>query len=392
MLEIQEYPDLREDESQPPKRPYDVTAHTFPLVMHVEAHQIDEEFEAELEAVEEVTVPEGKITGEGKPFYAFTPEWNASFKAANRLLKAGAEVFRACWPLVAGGARLPPGAFVVKGSSEVEASMEGIAENLGLCFYGLDEMPEDAFRLRAPKVGLYRAWSSMADEGWTRFVLENFGFGFETLTPQDVRQGGLSERFDVLVFADYPRELIVDGASSLMRRYGVEVKYPSRYLAGLGSQGVGEVLKFLGDGGIVIAVNDACDFAIKDLSAPAVNALEEKPPADFYIPGSILRALFDTAHPVGYGLSREEAVFFLRGPAFDIKEGEMVAVYPEANSLLSGWILGEKHLLGRTAVADVPMGNGRAILIGFPPIFRSQTHGTFKVLFNSLMYAASEIY
>ncbi len=70
----------------------------------------------------------------------------------------------------------------------------------------------------------------------------------------------------------------------------------------------------------------------------------------------------------------------------------MVAVYPEANPLLSGWILGEKHLLGKTAVADVPMGNGRAILIGFPPIFRSQTHGTFKVLFNSLLYAASEIY
>ncbi|MCW3978178.1 MAG: M14 family metallopeptidase [Candidatus Bathyarchaeota archaeon] len=392
MLEIQEYPDLREDESQPPKRPYDVTAHTFPLIMHVEAHQIDEEFEAELEAVEEVTIPGGTITGEGKPFYAFTPEWNASFKAANRLLKAGAEVFRACWPLVAGGERLPPGAFLVKGSSEVAASMKEISGDLGLCFHGLDEMPEDAFTMRAPRVGVYRAWSSMADEGWTRFVLENFGFGFEALTPQDVRQGGLSERFDVLVFADYPRELIVDGASSLMRRYGAEVKYPSRYLAGLGKQGIGEVLKFLRDGGTVIAVNEACDFAIKDLSAPAVNALEEKPPADFYIPGSILRALFDTAHPVGYGLSREEAVFFLRGPAFDVKEGEMVAVYPEANSLLSGWILGEKHLLGRTAVADVPMGNGRAILIGVPPIFRSQTHGTFKVLFNSLLYAASEIY
>ena len=175
-----------------------------------------------------------------------------------------------------------------------------------------------------------------------------------------------------------------------MRRYGMDVKYPSKYLAGIGSQGVGEVLKFLGSGGTVVTVNDACDFAIKDLSAPAVNVLEGKPSSDFYIPGSILRALFDTTHPVGYGLSREEALFFLRSPAFDLKEGEMVAVYPEANSLLSGWVLGEELLLGKTAVADVPMGNGRAVLIGVPPIFRSQTHGTFKVLFNSLLYAVAE--
>jgi hypothetical protein len=89
-------------------------------------------------------------------------------------------------------------------------------------------------------------------------------------------------------------------------------------------------------------------------------------------------------------MSREEAIFFIRSKAFDVKWGEAVAVYPEANSLLSGWILGEKELLGKTAVADLPMGNGRAVLIGFPPIFRSQVHGTFKVLFNSLLYSTLE--
>ena len=81
---------------------------------------------------------------------------------------------------------------------------------------------------------------------------------------------------------------------------------------------------------------------------------------------------------------------FLRSPAFEVKEGYSVASYPEANSLLSGWVLGEEHLLGRTAVAELPMGEGMAILIGVQPIFRSQTHGTFKVLFNSILYAVVE--
>ena len=391
LLEIQRYPDLREDPSMPPKRPYDVTAHTLPLLMHVEVHQIDERFDAKLEPVERVTLPEGEVVGEGKPYYIFTPEWNASFKAVNRLLQAGVEVYRTYDYLEVGDIGFPPGAFLLEGVEKNLDPVREIAKSLGISFYGIEEKPDISFKVKTPRIGIYRAWSSIADEGWTRFVLENFNFPFETLTPQDVRRGGLSERFDVLLFPDYPRDLIVKGMAGFPRWAEIAARYPKKYRIGIGRQGVGEILKFLRDGGTVVAVNNACEFAIKDLSAPAVNVIEGKPPTEFYIPGSILRALFDTTHPIGYGLDREEAVFFLRSPVFDVKQGESVAVYPEANPLLSGWSLGEKYLLGKTVVAELPMGDGTAILIGFPPIFRSQVHGTFKVLFNSLLYAAGEI-
>jgi len=390
MLEIQEYPDLRDDPTQAPIRPYDVTAHTLPLIMHVEAHQIDEKFNAKLKHIEKVSLPEGKVHGENKPFYVFTSEWNVSFKAMNRLIDEGAQVYRLYDSLEVGDKIFPQGTFLVEGSKKILASLKELSKSLALDFHGIDEKPENVFKINKPKVGIYKAWSSLADEGWTRFVFENFGFSFEILTPQDIRQGGLS-RFDALVFADYPRELIVNGMAAAARMGFGMARYPAKYRVGIGKQGVGEVLKFLGSGGTVVTVNDACNFAIKDLSAPAINVVEQKPPSEFYIPGSILRAIFDTTCPIAYGLDREEAIFFEGGPVFDVKLGESVAVYPETNSLLSGWILGEKLLVGKTALAELPMGEGTAILIGFSPLFRSQAHSTFKVLFNSLLYASGEI-
>ena len=388
LLEKQTYPDLRDDPSQPPKRPYDVTAHTMPLTMHVSAYEVSEKFDADLEDVDKVVLPSGDIYGEGG-YYAWTCEWNISFKVANILLKKGLELYRSCEPIFFEDENLSAGAFLAKCGIE---DIKTLAEEYGISFYGVNKLPDIALKLKKPRIGIYRAWSSSADEGWTRFVLENYDFEFNTLSPQDVRQGGLDDKYDVIIFPDYARSYIVDGMEAPDARFSRKEKYPKKYRVGIGKQGIDNVLSYVNSGGTIVAVNNACNFAIKDLSVPAVNVREDLKPQDFYIPGSILRLIFDETHPLAYGLSRDEAFLYRNGPFFDVKWGESIAVFPEANPILSGWILGEKYLQGKTAVADLPIGDGRAILIGFQPIFRSQTYGTFKVLFNSLFYPVEESY
>jgi glutamine amidotransferase-like uncharacterized protein len=63
----------------------------------------------------------------------------------------------------------------------------------------------------------------------------------------------------------------------------------------------------------------------------------------------------------------------------------IVARYPESNLLLSGWMLGERVIEGRAAVVDARVDKGRVVLLGFRTEHRGQTHGTYKLLFNSLM-------
>ena len=71
-------------------------------------------------------------------------------------------------------------------------------------------------------------------------------------------------------------------------------------------------------------------------------------------------------------------------PSADNDKYEIVASYPDRDILESGWLIGEKNLRKRTAMVVAKIGNGKIILIGFRPQHRAQTHGTYKLLFNSL--------
>jgi hypothetical protein len=223
------------------------------------------------------------------------------------------------------------------------------------------------------------------DEGWTRFIFENYDFSFTSLVDRDVRAGNLRSKYDVIVI---PGEL---NETQIIQGHRQETM-PAEYASGIGDAGVQSLREFVNEGGTLVTMDEATVFAQKQFALPVKNTLEGVRPQDFYVPGSLLKVVLDTDSPIAYGMPRETAVFFRQNAAFDVSgNAKQVGSYPLTNPLMSGWILGEEKLHGKTAVVDVPVGRGRVILLSIRPQFRAQVRGTYKLLFNSLFYGPATL-
>jgi len=64
---------------------------------------------------------------------------------------------------------------------------------------------------------------------------------------------------------------------------------------------------------------------------------------------------------------------------------EAEPMFHEGKNVTSGWLLGEDHITGKTALIDAKSGSGHIILFGMRPQYRAQSYLTFKLLFNALV-------
>jgi hypothetical protein len=378
LLERQRYPDLREYGSDAPRRPYDVTAHTLPLLLGVEVDAVPEPFTAELEPVEEPRAAPGRVEGEGGSFAL--GHASGDLVALGRLLERGAAVRWALEPFHDADRSFPAGTLLVPASAR--PLLASLASQLGLVARAVRAEPR-ALRLRRPRVGLYRSWVPSMDEGWTRFVFEKeMGVACRELSDREVRAGGLGESFDAIVLPDQAPSALLNGHPP--------GSMPEEYTGGIGAEGVKALRAFVESGGTLVALDSATGFAIDELALPVRNVLAGVPPAAFFCPGSILEARADATHPLAHGLPERTPVWFEGSPAFEVERGAVVLRYEDDDPLLSGWLLGGARLKGRAALAEVPLGRGRVVLFGFRPQYRAQSRVTYPALLNALYLSAAE--
>ncbi len=389
MMEKQKYPP-RFSSSGEAEPPYDVAGWTLPLQMGVKSVVLERPIVGDLEPVETVEAPRGGIDGdvEAAKCFAMANQANDDFRVLNALLKAGVDVRVVFQSFMVGEKPIQEGTVLIPADPKARQVLEGAlkecssrarAEGSDLLAAGNDKI----FPLGVARVAVYQPWVPSMDEGWTRLVLEKFGFAYQTVHDADLRAGGLKNRFDVLLIPSMDPKTIREG-------YGPNESDPL-YTGGLGPEGTKAVADFVRAGGTLVCLEDSCPFAIDELKLPVKNVVKGLKTSEFYGPGSIVKLGPLTSRPFNsltVGLPDENAAYFDRSLAFEFPETarDLAPIrYGAMPVLESGWLLGGEKIAGKPAVADLDVGEGRVILFAFPPQHRGQTYGTFRLLFNALL-------
>ena len=346
LLEVQKYPNLRDAEGHP-IAPYDVTAHTLSLLMNIVATPVKAPFKParpKPERIEFRDPPEAAKLPTGSTVQSVTsvPTGDPNFRLTETVVS-----INPC--------NLPP----------------------------------------SSNPALYRAAMPAYDEGWTRWLFERWPFKFGVLTEKELRAGtttfsvgrGVTGKYYVILFPDQaPRQIFEGYRAGTM---------PPELTGGLGEEGVKQLRAFILQGGTVVFLNRASEFAIDQLKLPLRNVVGGLPRTDFYVPGSILRLELDITNPLAAGMPKETFAWSENSPVFDVVENangdvpaanvKIIGRYPEdKDPLLSGWLLGGDRIKGKAALVEVTMGKGRVILFGFRPQYRAQSWATYPLLFNAL--------
>jgi hypothetical protein len=367
---------------------------TMAEFMGVRVDPLDEPVKGDLEKVSMVRCV-SKLTATSPVGYSFDGRLNDSFKVLNILLDKGVAVRR----IDQAGDGLRAGDFVAAAGSD--AVLSSIALDLGVDFVPLKTAPKPAsHELKRVRVGMYQRYNGgNMDEGWTRFLLEQFSFPYTALKDAEIKKGNLTDKYDVIILPDDSTTAITGERppAAAGGRGGEgggrpQEAVPPEYRSGIGSDGVEALRAFVQKGGTLVTLAGASAFAIDRFALPVRNVLASKPSREFFCPGSTLRASFDTSHPLAYGMPSEGLVTFLgNNPAFEIvpndhnEDYQVIARYADRDILQSGWLVGEENLAKKAAMVSAKYGNGRVVLIGFRTQHRAQTHGTFKLLFNALV-------
>lgn len=253
------------------------------------------------------------------------------------------------------------------------------------------------------RIGLWDQYGGSMPSGWTRWILEQFEFPFERVYAPQLDAGGLNAKYDVLIFVTGA----IPGAGGARRGGGgggsgldlstIPAEYRDQYGAMTVERTLPAIQAFIESGGTAVAIGSSATNLASFLKLPVESQLAEKgqplPSTRFFIPGSVLRAKVNIGDPLAFGMTEDVDVFFDESPVFKLGPGaraagaKRVAWYDSKAPLRSGWAWGQEVLDQGAVAVSVRVGQGNVLLFGPEILQRSQPHGTFKFLFNGIVYS-----
>ncbi len=434
LLAPQHYP---ADEA--PYEPYDDVAWTFPVLFGVETLAVDDPAIRTL-ATTLVSAPvayPGHVSGNGPVYLLRDTGQEALLAARERLARYELDVAEQSFSL--GGRAYPAGSWVVRDGRGVREALDRVAAELGLDFESAPRAPEIPLHaLDLPRLAVLNSWNDTQGAGWVRLLFDQQKIHYELINDDDIKQGHLNRRFDVILYPHTSNSLQsaiqgIDPSHGPMP-YTKTRDFPSHgtpdsspdITGGFTFEGFANLQEFVERGGVLVSLGGASNVVIEAGLARGVHAA---PVEKLHTPGVEIRARFRRPdHPIAYGYPEVTSVFREDLPLYQTREADLgwvvlqwgtepLAYYDEASIddgpwgvgdereplgapdaaqrssesadeptlLVSGGMTGEKEIEGRPAILDVPLGRGRIVVFGFDPIHRSLARSDFRLVWNALL-------
>ena len=405
MFEPQDHPNDFQYPGGPPVAPYDVAGWTPAYSMGFQFERILNGFNGPFQPVPygELQSPKGQFQiTPSTAGYILDARSNNSFIVINDLLKSGVEIYRLPDPEKSLG-NVAKGAFFIPSKGKADAILNN-ATDLGLEIIPVKKSPAETKRKVLPmRIALWDNYGGSITSGWLRWILEQHHFPFKIVYSKEIDEGKLRDKYDVIVFVSgaIPAVSTINRTSSRDTAFKPE-DIPVEYRKQLGrisaDTSIPQLKLFLDAGGTIVTIGSSTNLAYH-LKLPVRNALVEMnngkerplPREKFYIPGSLMQAKVDSIQPSGWGMNSEADVFFSTSPVFKLAPAAIargvitpIAWFASDKTLRSGWAWGQEYLQDGVAAFVATVGKGKLYAFGPEITFRSQTYGTFKLLFNQL--------
>lgn len=334
-------------------------------------------------------------------------------------------------PATAAGVTFGSGSLLIKGLPN--AAAHALAEQFGLDIVHLDaDIAAKKHEAIMPRVAVFHTWDNTQDEGWVRFTLEQRGIPYTSIDKDDLRAGGLKDKFDVIVLPNVRGNgsQFVHGIDKKLgpMPYTKTKEFPSHgypdatddMTGGPGYEGVGHLMRFTEQGGVLITINGSTAAAAELGLMPGVT---ERSTGNLFHPGSIVQArVRKSSSPVMYGFPELFPIYRGSSPlvAVDKKDRNRILLQYGAqraadDELYDGPILGaedmekpnalevkdyskaeypyvrsgmvrnEEAILGQGAVFDIPVGKGHVVAFTFNPMHRFQNQHDLPMVWNTLI-------
>ncbi|HET7293477.1 MAG TPA: M14 family zinc carboxypeptidase [Vicinamibacteria bacterium] len=415
LLTPQKYP-----ADKAPYDAYDDVAWALPQSLGVEVKAIEDESVATV-ALDAVTAPiayKGQVSGDAA-FYLVRDSGQEGLLAA-RVRLAGFKVEAAERAFAHAGTDYPAGTWILPSQPGLRSALESVAAELAIDVESAAAAPDvQRHLLDPPRLAVLQTWNDTQSAGWVRMIFDEQRIPYTLIMDEDVRRGGLRERFDVILYPNTGQSLkgIVTGID--LRHAPLAFTNTAQFTThgtptatrdmtgGLTWGGIGNLEDFVRKGGVLVTLGGASTLPLdggiaRDVRRATVKELKN--------PGSELRVRFRRPdHPIAYGYPETTSVFRAGEPVYQVRrvdEGRIVLQWgtkipkddeeePEKDEgdksgkepplVVSGGIKGGNELSGKPAVLDIEVGKGRVVAFDFDPIHRCQTESDFRLVWNAIL-------